>query len=84
MYKLTLTINPEADSKYFNKWLRDNYTPNFKGSSQADNIYLYFESEPDQEVKTEITDFYNNIVESDWLNYYKRTKFDEINNKTQN
>lgn len=83
MYKLTLTINPEADNNYFNKWLRDNYTPNFKGSSQADNIYLYFESEPDEEVKTEITDFYNDIVEADWLNYYKRTKFDQINNKTQ-
>ena len=82
MYKLTLTINQEADNTYFNKWLRDNYTPNFKGSSQADNIYLYFESESDEEVKTEITDFYNDILEVDWLDSYKRTKFEEINERT--
>lgn len=83
MYKLILTINPEADNNYFNKWLRDNYTPNFKGSSQGDRIYLYFDSEPDEDVKTDITDFYNDIVQTDWLNYYKAIRFSEINNKTQ-
>ena len=82
MYKLTLTINQKADNTYFNKWLRDNYTPNFKGSSQADNIYLYFESESDEEVKTEITDFYNDIVEFDWLESYKMQRFEDINNRT--
>ena len=69
MYKLILTINPEADNNYFNKWLRDNYTPNFIGSSQGDRKYLYFESEPDEDVKTAITHFYNDIVQSDWLYY---------------
>jgi len=82
MYKLTLTTNPHAENNYFNKWLRDNYSPDFKGTSQGDSIYLYFESEPDEEVKTAITDFYNAITEADCLHVYQTLKMNEIRIKT--
>jgi hypothetical protein len=82
MYKLTLTTNLHAENNYFNKWLRDNYSPDFKGTSQGDNIYIYFESEPDEEVKTAITDFYNAITEADCLHVYQTFKMNEIRIKT--
>jgi len=82
MYKLTLVTNLNAENNYFNKWLRDNYSPNFKGTSQGDKIYLYFESEPDEEVKIVITDFYNAITEADCLHVYQTIKMNEIRIRT--
>lgn len=83
MYKLTLIKNINAQNNYFNKWLRDNYSPNFKGTSEGGAMYVYFDSEPDEEHKTEIENYYNSISQNDWLDSYKLSKIDEINFKTE-
>lgn len=82
MYKIALTLNPEAENNYFNKWLRENYSDNFKGTSEGDKIYLFFESEPDDQDKIVISDFYNAITESDCLGVYMTLKMNEIRLKT--
>ena len=82
MYKLTLSTNINAENNYFNKWLRNNYTPNFKGTSQGASMYVFFDSEPDENVKIEILDFYNAISESDCLHVYQTLKMNEFRIKT--
>jgi hypothetical protein len=62
MYKLELVLNPNAKNSYFSKWLSLNYAPNYKGNSEGAKIFIFFESEPDEEVKLEIEVFYNAIT----------------------
>ena len=82
MYKLTLSTNINAENNYFNKWLRNNYSPNFRGTSQGGAMYIYFDSEPDDEIKLEILDFYNTISEADCLHVYQTLKMNEFRIKT--
>jgi len=65
MYKLELILNPNAKNNYFSKWLSLNYSPNYKGNAEGSKLYVFFESEPDEEVKTEILNFYNLITIED-------------------
>jgi hypothetical protein len=62
MYKLELELNTNAKNSYFSKWLSLNYAPNYKGNSEGAKIFVFFESEPDEEVKLEIEVFYNAIT----------------------
>lgn len=62
MYKLELILNPNAKNNYFSKWLSLNYSPNYKGNAEGSKLFVFFESEPDEEVKTEIINFYNLIT----------------------
>lgn len=65
MYELEInTINTDANGKYFNKWLRDNYT--FKGIGYTDNqILISFDAEPLQTIKNEITAKYAALTVND-------------------
>tara|TARA_R110002153_G_scaffold209897_1_gene362493 strand:+ start:11103 stop:11705 length:603 start_codon:yes stop_codon:yes gene_type:complete len=65
MYKLELILNPNAKNNYFSKWLSLNYSPNYKGNAEGSKLFVFFESEPDEEVKTEILNFYNLITIED-------------------
>ena len=65
MYKLELILNPNAKNNYFSKWLSLNYSPNYKGNAEGSKLFVFFESEPDEEVKTEIINFYNLITIED-------------------
>lgn len=82
MYKLSVTINQNADLNYFNDWMRENYADNYSGSSEGDMLNLYFESEPDDGDKTSIDSFYQAITENDSLDTYKALKYEEIDNRT--
>jgi len=82
MYKHYLTINAEAHLTYFTDWLRENYSPNFSGSSQGGNLILYFESEPDEEDLIAIETYYSNITSTDCLDIFKLSKINEINDRT--
>ena len=62
MYKLELVLNPEAKNIYFSKWLQLNYAPNYKGNSEGSKIFIFFNIEPDEEIKLEIETFYNSIT----------------------
>jgi len=65
MYKLEITpINKNANGKYFNKWLRDNY--NFNSISYGElSVYVFFETEPSEIIKTEIENKYQSLTSSD-------------------
>jgi len=62
MYRLEIDLNPNAKNQYISDWLFSNYAPNYKGNSEGLKISIFFESEPDEEVKTEIQVFYNAIT----------------------
>ncbi len=75
-------LNNSANLTYFKKYLNLNY--DFKNFIiGVDSICLEFKNEPSDTEKTIILSYYNNIVESDWIEFYKTQKFEEINNKTQ-
>ena len=65
MYRLEIDLNPNAKNQYISDWLFSNYAPNYKGNSEGLKISIFFESEPDEEVKTEIQVFYNAITIED-------------------
>ena len=69
MYKLEIApTNANADGKYFNNWLKENYT--FTSVSYSEqNIEVWFASEPSDTVKTEITDKYHSLTSSDNIPY---------------
>ena len=69
MYKLEIApINENADGKYFNSWLKENYT--FTSVSYSEqNIEVWFASEPIDTIKTEITDKYHSLTSSDNIPY---------------
>ncbi len=76
------TINIFANLDYFKTYLQDNYTfTNFIVNN--DSILLEFETTPNTTEELSIIDYYNNIVELDWLDDYKKQKFEQINDNTQ-
>lgn len=76
------TINTSANYKYFKEYLKSNY--DFKNILIGiDCFCLEFENEPTETEKTNIIDFYNNITGSDWLDFYKAEKMEEININTE-
>ena len=69
MYKLQIApINENADGKYFNNWLRENYT--FTSISYLElTVEVFFATEPTAIIKTEIADKYHSLTSSDTLPY---------------
>lgn len=67
MYKLEITpINENADGKYFNNWLRQNYT--FNSISYLElAVEIFFETEPSEIIKTEIENKYYSLTSLDIL-----------------
>lgn len=75
----SIDINQLANEKHFNLYLKNNYI-----------IESIIHSNNDVSISAQITDlqkndiinYYNNIIESDWLDFYKSEKFELINEKT--
>jgi len=69
MYKLEIApTNANADGKYFNNWLKENYT--FTSVSYSEqSIEVWFASEPSDTIKTEITDKYHSLTANDTIPY---------------
>ena len=69
MYRLEIApINENADGKFFNKWLRENYT--FTSVSYLELcVDVFFASEPTATVKTEIAEKYHSLTAQDTLPY---------------
>ena len=68
MYKLEIvTINANADLKYFSAWLESNYAASFKGFAVGTKAVIYFEPEPTAAEKTAIEAFYSGLTASDVL-----------------
>jgi hypothetical protein len=66
MYKLDiLTINEDANYKFFTSWLKENYRPNYVGASFGFKVVLNFESEPTQSEKTDMINFYTSLTVND-------------------
>lgn len=68
MYKLKiLTINDNANSKFFSAWLRENYRPNYIGGAVGDKVILSFHNEPSFDTKLNIQSFYEGLTFEDIL-----------------
>ena len=69
MYKLEIApTNVNADGKFFNSWLKENYT--FTSVSYSEqSIEVWFASEPSDTIKTEITDKYHSLTANDTIAY---------------
>tara|TARA_R110001606_G_scaffold374612_5_gene532486 strand:+ start:375 stop:884 length:510 start_codon:yes stop_codon:yes gene_type:complete len=69
MYKLEIApTNANADGKFFNSWLKENYT--FTSVSYSEqSLEVWFASEPSDTIKTEITDKYHSLTASDIIPY---------------
>jgi hypothetical protein len=69
MYKLEIApTNANADGKFFNSWLKENYT--FTSVSYSEqSLEVWFASEPSDTIKTEITDKYHSLTASDIITY---------------
>jgi hypothetical protein len=68
MYKLEiLTVNQNADGKFFSAWLKENYRPNFVGSSTGFKVVLTFTTEPTEAEKNEIETYYSALTVDDLL-----------------
>lgn len=67
MYKLEiLTLNTNANAKFFSKWLKDNYTY-FNGMALGWKVVIYFTTEPSPIEKAEINDKYISLTAEDVL-----------------
>ena len=68
MYKLEIvTINTNADLKYFSAWLEANYPTSFKGFAVGTKAVIYFEPEPTAEEKTAVEALYSGLIAADVL-----------------
>ena len=69
MYRLEIApINENADGKYFNKWLRENYT--FTSVSYSElKVEVFFATEPTDTIKTELANKYHALTPIDTLPY---------------
>lgn len=65
MYGLTMSINTEADGKYFNNWLTNN--TDYKGVTYDDIVTVYFDNEPTQTIKDDVTNQYTGLTASQLL-----------------
>ena len=66
MYKLEiLTINGNADLKYFSAWLESNYAASFKGFTVGSKVIIYFNPEPTAADKTTIEYYYSGLTVAD-------------------
>ncbi len=66
MYKLEiLTINGNADLKYFSAWLESNYAASFKGFTVGSKVLIYFNPEPTAADKTAIESYYSALTVTD-------------------
>jgi hypothetical protein len=71
MYKLKiLTINQNADSKFFSAWLRENYRPNYIGGAVGHKVILSFHNESSEETRLNIQSFYEGLTSEDILPDY--------------
>jgi len=75
----SININQLANEKYFNLYLKNNYI--IDSIIHSDNDVSISAQITDLQ-KNEIINYYNSIVESDWLDSYKGQKLQEINNNT--
>jgi hypothetical protein len=70
MYKLDVSIiNEYANAKYFTSWLKENYRPNYIGTSFGFKMVLNFQHEPTEAEK-------NDIIDLDILAVYEQMKID--------
>jgi len=76
----SININQLANQKYFNLHLKNNYI--IDSIIYSNNEVLISAQITDLQ-KNEIINYYNNITESDWLDFYKSQKFELINEKTE-
>jgi hypothetical protein len=60
-----MSINNEADGKYFNDWLNTN--TDFVGVTYADIVTVYFDSEPTQTIKDDVSNTYSGLTASQVL-----------------
>ena len=80
MIEITV-INNAANLVYFAEYLDQYDFVNFIVG--VDNLIINFETQPTQEQENEIRLFYSAITELDWLDIYKKKKFDQIDKKTE-
>ncbi len=80
MIEITV-INGAANLVYFAEYLTQYGFVNFIVG--VNNLVVNFETQPTQEQENEIRLFYSAITEIDWLDIYKKEKFNQIDKKTQ-
>lgn len=78
--KFSIPTNTLANEKYFNFYLKNNYIIN--SIIHLENE-VFISAELTELQKADIIYYYNNIIELDWLEFYKVQKFDKINAKTE-
>ena len=73
-------FNTSANLIFLENYLTENFDFQYL-MIEVNCLCLQFNTEPTEAEKTQILNYYNNIEEVDWLEFYKLQRFAEINER---